>query len=70
MRFPWDALRGHIAEVAKELGDVFALWPDGGPDTVSVDLAVTATGEVGIVVAKATVSVGTSVTLTFTRPTR
>ena len=69
IQVPWEKLREGIAEVGHELGpNLFAAWGDSdGPSSVSIELGVTATGEVGIIVSKVSVSVGTSVTLTFNR---
>jgi hypothetical protein len=70
IRVPWGKLREGLAEVGRELGPtLFSAWGDrDGPNSVSIELGVTATGEVGIIVSKVSVSVGTSITLTFDRP--
>ena len=74
-RVSWASVRTQLKEIGGELEDVFGAssgaWGGSAPialDSVAIELGVTASGEVGIIVSKAKVEVGTRITLTFTRP--
>ena len=74
-RVSWDKIRTQLKEIGGELEDAFGASSIafGGPapialDSVAIELGVTASGEVGIILSKAKVEVGTRITLTFTRP--
>ena len=70
VRIAWDEIRKQLEGIGGELGGIFEAPAIGATlDTVTIELGVTASGQVGIIVAKATVEVGTKITLTFTRPT-
>jgi hypothetical protein len=69
VRVPWSRLRDQIVDVGREMGDlVGALAGSAGLESVAVELGISGTGEVGIIVSKASVTVGSSVTLTFAVP--
>lgn len=68
VHIPWDTIRRQLAEIGQELGDLFDAYSGQmTPDSIAVELGVTAGGEVGIIISKASIQVGTSITLTFTR---
>lgn len=65
----WDTIRRQLKDIGGELQGLFDVHSNGATlDSVAIELGVTASGQVGIIVAKATVEVGTKITLTFTRP--
>jgi Trypsin-co-occurring domain 1 len=65
----WDRIREQLNDIHVELQGLFGAHTSGATlDSVAIELGVTASGQVGIIVAKATVEVGTKITLTFTRP--
>jgi|BarGraIncu01121A_1022015.scaffolds.fasta_scaffold306938_1 Trypsin-co-occurring domain 1 len=65
----WDKIREQLKDIGGELQGLFSGHTSGATlDSVAIELGVTASGQVGIIVAKATVEVGTKITLTFTRP--
>jgi len=64
----WDRLREQLKQVGNELDSLFDTYSGRvALSSVAVELGVTAGGEVGIIVSKAKVEVGTRITLTFTR---
>jgi hypothetical protein len=66
----WETIREQIDGIARELRGLFDVESDGAVlDTVAVQLGVTSSGEVGIIVSGATLAATPSITLTFARQT-
>jgi len=64
----WKHIYSQLDDIRNQLNGLFQAPAVGAElDSVAIEFGVTASGEVGIIVAKTTVEVGTKITMTFRR---